>query len=266
MKRCAYMLFILLFPLIVLAQPELIWTSADYDNGGKFLRYTETEYRWSCIETGVLSVMDATFGDTPVWSIPVSNDCRHYSTWYDVTGDNLCDIYLCYSVNNEAHLDIIDMSNGEVYFALSDPQASSYYMWVADFDSDGELEMDVEAFVDGDQVHYVYSTDGSTALAESGSYTLPDAVNLAAPWPNPTNAGGRVSFSLESPMNVKLQVYSIEGRLVRDLANQTYTAGTHQLFWDGKSDSGVPVASGSYYLSLQAGDNQPAVKQMIILK
>jgi aminopeptidase N len=71
--------------------------------------------------------------------------------------------------------------------------------------------------------------------------------------PNPFNPTTTIPFLLPEPGPVRLRVYDLQGRLVRQLASGTQTAGRHEVVWDGRSDDGRAVASGVYLCRLEAG-------------
>ncbi len=52
---------------------------------------------------------------------------------------------------------------------------------------------------------------------------------------------------------VQLQVYNVQGAVVRDLASQTLAPGYHPIGWDGRDASGRRVASGVYFVRMHAG-------------
>jgi flagellar hook assembly protein FlgD len=67
-------------------------------------------------------------------------------------------------------------------------------------------------------------------------------------------------------VSVTLKVYDVRGRLVRTafegtLQNELYTG---YLQWDGNDAVGEPVASGIYFLQLQAGTHTVSKKVVIL--
>ena len=73
-------------------------------------------------------------------------------------------------------------------------------------------------------------------------------------YPNPFVELTTIQFQLSSPTNVTARVYSITGQLVRTLSDHTpMESGSHQLFWNGRTNDGSEVASGVYIISLKAG-------------
>ena len=54
--------------------------------------------------------------------------------------------------------------------------------------------------------------------------------------------------------SVGLQVFNVKGAVVRDLAHTTLAPGYHPIGWDGRDASGRHVASGVYFVRMQAGE------------
>jgi flagellar basal-body rod modification protein FlgD len=82
----------------------------------------------------------------------------------------------------------------------------------------------------------------------------------------PTVVRGRaaVRFALARATAVKLAVYDMTGRQVRELAAQTLPAGTHAFGWDGRDDSGRKLAQGVYVVRLDAGGEKLGVKAVLL--
>ena len=94
----------------------------------------------------------------------------------------------------------------------------------------------------------------------------PEDYRLDQNYPNPFNPSTTIRFSLPITDRISLRVYDINGREVRTLIdNEQRPAGTGEVVWNGKSNRGVPVASGTYFYTLRFGNFQKTNK-MIILK
>ena len=76
-----------------------------------------------------------------------------------------------------------------------------------------------------------------------------------------------IAYSIREPGHVTLGVYDVTGRLVRTLVSdvQSPRAGGYKIVWDGRSDAGVPVATGVYFYKLDARGFTQA-KKMVLLK
>jgi len=89
--------------------------------------------------------------------------------------------------------------------------------------------------------------------------------SLAQNYPNPFNPSTTISYYIPESENVKLDVFSISGELVKSLVNESKEEGYYDVMWNGTNNAGVKVASGTYLYTLRAG-NAVKTKKMILLK
>lgn len=78
------------------------------------------------------------------------------------------------------------------------------------------------------------------------------APRLAAPAPNPFQRSTTIRFDLPKAGEVRLNVFDMQGRLIRSLVSGAMEAGPVTLTWDGTDDGGRPASAGLYALSLDA--------------
>ena len=84
-------------------------------------------------------------------------------------------------------------------------------------------------------------------------------------WPNPFNPKVTVSFRLSQRASAQVSVFDIAGRRVATLAEDSFSAGNHQLTWNGRDNTGQTVAGGQYLMRLEAG-GQSMTRKAILLK
>lgn len=103
--------------------------------------------------------------------------------------------------------------------------------------------------------------------AGQGDLQLPQTPEMAQNYPNPFNAQTNLTFNLphEYP-NISLTIYDIMGRRVKSFYWNTLSAGTHAVIWDGASDSGQNVTSGTYLYRMTSPDFKTEVFGMTLLK
>ena len=77
---------------------------------------------------------------------------------------------------------------------------------------------------------------------------------LLAPRPNPFNPSTTLRFELQREGQAQLVIFDLAGRKVRTLLDESRTAGTHEVAWDGRADNGQRVASGVYLVRLEGQD------------
>jgi len=67
--------------------------------------------------------------------------------------------------------------------------------------------------------------------------------------PNPLNPQTKLSFATSKPGNVKIDMFDLQGRLVRTIQSSTFMgAGQHDLTIDGRGQGGEKLASGVYFI------------------
>lgn len=84
-------------------------------------------------------------------------------------------------------------------------------------------------------------------------------------YPNPFNPKTTICFNLSSPEKVNLSVYNVKGQLVKTLVNEYFTAGSHEINWNGVDNNNKSVASGVYFYRLSTPNNKE-MKKMLLIK
>jgi len=93
-----------------------------------------------------------------------------------------------------------------------------------------------------------------TAVEQEAEQSQPAAYQLGQNYPNPFNPTTTIEFYLPERTRAAIQIFDLQGRLVRELGAMEYTAGAHQVTWDTLDSSGNKVASGVYFYRLEAKD------------
>ena len=79
------------------------------------------------------------------------------------------------------------------------------------------------------------------------------APRLLGAYPNPFNPRTTIAFELPEERHVRLTVFDIAGREVVVLADGTYGGGRSKVVWNGTDDGGGALASGVYFVRMDAG-------------
>jgi Putative redox-active protein (C_GCAxxG_C_C)/FlgD Ig-like domain len=99
--------------------------------------------------------------------------------------------------------------------------------------------------------------------------TLPGSSStfkLSQNYPNPFNPSTKIQFAVPQTEKVKMEVYDIQGRLVRTLVDyELYSQGKYEVMWNGLDNKGSRVASGVYFAKMRAG-KFAQTKKMIMAK
>ncbi len=109
---------------------------------------------------------------------------------------------------------------------------------------------------------------GSTIFAvfgKGGAIPVPPLRLLLGPnRPNPFNPATSIEVSLNRDGRVRLVVYDVRGRIVRELIDGALESGVRTVIWDGRDRSGRHVASGLYFSRLEAFGEIRTQKMMLV--
>lgn len=112
----------------------------------------------------------------------------------------------------------------------------------------------------------VWYGDIGVSVESNQLSNIPTAFSLEQNYPNPFNPTTKIRYNLNKTDNVSLTIYNISGEVVNNLiANQTISAGTYEVDWNGKNNSGFSVASGMYFYRLTQG-LAVSTKKMVLLR
>ncbi|MGB0650906.1 MAG: FlgD immunoglobulin-like domain containing protein [Rhodothermales bacterium] len=175
------------------------------------------------------------------------------------------------------------------------PQFASKFAFLGDVDGDGENEVALGFQGQNDSLYTfteVYNPADSTytrtlvsseanpvrvfmrvlsssvkgVAIEDERVIIPNDYVLEQNYPNPFNPTTNIRFELPRDKAVSLTIFDVSGRVVARLVdNQYLSQGVHEFQWDGTSDAGGQVASGTYMYQLKFG-NFAHTKTMVLLK
>ena len=99
---------------------------------------------------------------------------------------------------------------------------------------------------------------------------LPTQTQLLANYPNPFNPETWIPFKIAQDSTVTARICDITGKQIRiielgHIAAGNYVESSKEIYWDGKTDTGVQVSSGIYFYQIEAGDYADT-RKMVILK
>jgi hypothetical protein len=119
-------------------------------------------------------------------------------------------------------------------------------------------------FRNGCSVHRL--GDASVVSVENEGNIKPvDGFGIVTNYPNPFNPTTTIEFTLQEPSKIKIEIFDILGRKVSTLINnQEMNAGLQRLVWNGKSDSGVQMVSGTYIYRISSEKNTVSRKMMLL--
>jgi len=105
-----------------------------------------------------------------------------------------------------------------------------------------------------------YIFQGIISGVEDGVPGAVPVTTISSIYPNPFNPTTTIDFSLTRSGPVRVEIYAIDGKLVRILLSEDRPAGDFQVQWDGSGNTGSRVPSGAYFcrvLGAGESDTQP---------
>jgi len=150
------------------------------------------------------------------------------------------------------HVNETGLGENEAIVDFSLPTAGDY--WVLVFRAAGtpdvqryDLDIEVEA-------------SGTTAVGDQ----IPRTDLGLSVYPNPFNPRTTARFYVETPGSISLDIYDVAGKRVRSIHDQTASVGWQELSWNGRSDTGNSVPSGTYLMQVRAGGRIQTVRGLLL--
>lgn len=93
---------------------------------------------------------------------------------------------------------------------------------------------------------------------------LPAAFALHPAQPNPVSEQAVICYDLAARAQTRIEVYDVQGGLVRQLMAAAQGPGRYQVTWDRRDAREQLVAPGVYFCRMQAGDFQSSSKLLLV--
>ncbi|MDZ7342519.1 MAG: carboxypeptidase regulatory-like domain-containing protein [candidate division KSB1 bacterium] len=154
------------------------------------------------------------------------------------------------------------------YFIKVDrmPYSSAYYGNVTTIDQATPVSIgQVEGFtITGVDVQL--SPMSATAIGQQGeTQGTPTQFELSQNYPNPFNPSTTISYTLPTASHVTLQIFNLQGELVKTLVNGQQNANRYQAIWHGENELGQKVAAGIYFYQLKT-EQFSQTRRLILIK
>lgn len=103
------------------------------------------------------------------------------------------------------------------------------------------------------------------ATAADPARNLPTEYALHGNYPNPFNGQTDIAFDLPAAGDVNITVHNLLGQQVATILNETRSAGFHRINWNARSDQGMELTTGLYFLRVNMG-GRDYVSKMILAR
>ena len=88
---------------------------------------------------------------------------------------------------------------------------------------------------------------------------------LSENFPNPFNNSTHIHFAIKQSSHVTIEIYNILGQKVRTIADDEFSAGNHEVQWDGRDAFERKAANGVYFYKMNT-DTFNQTRKMILMK
>jgi hypothetical protein len=97
------------------------------------------------------------------------------------------------------------------------------------------------------------STGNFSPNPQVGSIEHPSGKTKISAFPNPFHTNCVIGYELPYTSDAEINIYDLQGRLMKKLFTHRQTAGKHFVNWDGTDQLGNSCRKGIYYIRLQTG-------------
>ena len=94
---------------------------------------------------------------------------------------------------------------------------------------------------------------------------VPAKFQLYQNFPNPFNPSTIIQFDLPKQEQVKISIFNVLGKKIAEISNGICSAGTHQVAWNGRTNTGIQASSGVYFVRIEAG-GLTDTKKIVLMK
>ena len=139
-------------------------------------------------------------------------------------------------------------------------------LFPGDIDNDGQGDIVfTSASFAADKPHiYMVEHEDNLNISKEKDFS-PSKFLMAYNYPNPFNPETNIVITLNQPKKISLQIYDINGRLIKTLYSGFKEQGNHSFIWNGRNSKNNLVASGVYFYSLFDGSFKNT-KKMVFSK
>ncbi len=94
---------------------------------------------------------------------------------------------------------------------------------------------------------YILFLDGRFLLVAASLSGPAQEQALDIAWPDPMRPRASIPFRLSEAADIRIDIWDLSGRQVRQLDGAGTPAGEHQMTWDGRDGGGLSLPHGTYF-------------------
>ena len=104
-----------------------------------------------------------------------------------------------------------------------------------------------------------YQSDITTVVGVDDDILVAERFELIPAYPNPFNPITKISFAIDTPSEIQLDVYDVNGKLIDTILKGYYQSGMHGIEWNASE-----FASGMYFVHLVKQGKRRTQKVMLL--
>lgn len=139
-------------------------------------------------------------------------------------------------------------------------EGNTWYM----FERGPQVEYLAANPVTGATAQFVIPSD-SADVAGVGGGKRSAVATIRGAIPNPTRGVTRIDYELPRSGTAEMAIFDLSGRKIRTLISGAARAGLSSIRWDGRSESGKSMPSGSYFVKLVM-DGQVSSRKIVLVR
>jgi len=145
------------------------------------------------------------------------------------------------------------------------------FSYITGSSTTGAVSFDYEAPGNSDSIEFkVLAKDNAGNVATNTEISLKiGEENLlwnVRNYPNPMKDKTVIVYHISEELPVTIKIFTIAGRLVKELSLGIARYGANYVEWDGKDRKGRKVSNGIYYYAVKAGDSEPYYGKIAVIR
>lgn len=121
--------------------------------------------------------------------------------------------------------------------------------------------VNMKAYLISEIVNSFLGYNPATSLSEN----ISSLINTGN-YPNPFSLNTNIQYTLNTPGQVEIDVFDINGRVVRHLVSEEKLTGEYTVVWDATNDNGGLVNDGFYFYTIRINNQSSQTEKMILLR
>jgi len=166
-------------------------------------------------------------------------------------------------LRSKANLQVIVNEVNEFFLA-------DRFSYITGSSTTGEATFSYEAPFSSDSISLeVYAKDNAGNIAnEEISFRIGEEELLwnVDNYPNPMKDKTIIVYHLSEEVSVEIKIFTIAGRLVKELQPGVSSYGANYVEWDGRDRKGRKVSNGVYYYAIKAGGAEPYYGKIAVIR